>query len=77
MIFIDNEYLLNINDEVFKVYHQNEKLAMNRFRSGCTVYMKTSNENYRKYWQNMIDLIDRGEYEITELNDFLGFRKVV
>lgn len=40
-------------------------------------YMKTSNEYYKEYWQKMIDLVDEGEYQITKLDDFLGFRKVV
>ena len=78
MIYIDNEYLLIINNEIFKVYSPNECQAINRFRSGCVAYKTTSNnEFYKEHWQDMINSVDDRKYQITKLDDFLGFRKVI
>lgn len=65
-----------INGEVFRLYHQNENLAISRFIAGCKSYIKTSNEDYKKYWQDMIDTASKGEYKIMINNDFLGVRKI-
>lgn len=69
--------MINGNGDVFRLYHQNERLALQRFINGCKTYVQTSNESYKEYWQSIITAIEDKKYTITKVDDFLGFRRVI
>ena len=76
MIIIDNEYLLIANDEIFRVYAPNEKLALDTFKRACVRFSDTKNEEFKIYWNNLFDAVQRNNYTIIQNSDFIGVRKV-
>lgn len=71
-----NEYLLMVNDEMFRVYAPNEKIAINTFCGTCEKYANTNNEDFRHYWNDLKDNIKHGSYQIIHNNDFTGVRRI-
>lgn len=63
-------------NEAFRVYHQNERLAISKFKNVCFKYMKTNNLNYQKYWNDIFNAISNGNYTIIKNTDFVGIRKI-
>lgn len=74
--FIDKEYILIVLGEAYRIYHQNEKLATDRFKDACLQYMRTDNQDYKRHWMNALDAVIGGKYTIVENTDFIGVRKV-
>lgn len=72
-----NEYILSIQDgEVFRIYAPNEKVAINTFKNACRIYSDTKNEEYKKYWNNLCELVNQRKYTLIKVDDFIGIRKL-
>lgn len=75
---IVSEFILIINDELFRVYDFSEEQALNTFVKACNQYIHSGNKkNYKLYWNDMIESIQRNKYQIIENLDFQGVRREV
>ena len=73
---MDNEYIIFIKNEIYRVYAPNEMQAINRFKTACSKYKLTENEHYNKYWSDLINSIDTKNYTLLQNTDFHGVRKI-
>lgn len=75
---IVSEFILIINDDLFRVYDFSEEQALNTFVKACKQYMHSgSKDEYKHYWSDMITSIQKNKYQIIENLDFQGVRREV
>lgn len=68
--------MINGNGDVFRLYHQNEKLAISTFLNACGKYSDTSNKEYKDRWEQLGNEIRNDNYTPTHIEDFYGVREV-
>lgn len=71
------EYLYYINKEVYKVYAIDNESATKTLKDLCEKYSKTNRGDYKKYWLNILELINKDKYYVIENSDFDGVRKMI
>lgn len=76
-----NEYIMNIRtlsgNEVYKIYHHNESLAIKLFLKVCESYTKTGKDDAKTYWRELMFSVENGRYTIFQNFDFTGVVKVI
>lgn len=71
-----SEFLLMVGDEVFRVYSKDKESAIETFIKACKQYGDVSNEGYRDYWCELSEAVKGSKYQIVEVYDFIGVRKI-
>lgn len=74
---IDNEYIIFIKNEIYRIYAPNEHQAINRFKTACLKYRFTENKGYQEYWDMLMNAADDKDFIIMQNTDFYGIRKIV
>ena len=64
-------------NKVYKVYAENESVAINQFINMCNNYKSGSNIDNQMHWQEQQDAILDKNYTIFEMEDFCGVREIV
>lgn len=71
------EFIININGEGFYIYSNSKDEALMIFQNMCKKYSNTSNINYKKYWNDIIESLISNKYILTENLNFDGVRKIL
>lgn len=76
-----NEYIINVRtcsgNELYRIYHHNETLALKLFIGACERYSKTGKEDAKSYWRELIFSVENDRYTIMRNFDFVGISKIV